>query len=55
MTAPSPPMKKKTVRRSKDDLDGKVMSSGVLAISRAKQPNPMENSKDDASEHDQGP
>ena len=55
VTAPNPPIKKKRVKRSKDDLDGSVMSSGVFAISRAKQPNPTENKIDEAREHDHGP
>ena len=48
-------MKKKSVSRSNDDLDGRAISSGVLAISSANAPKPTEKSVDEANEHDHGP
>ena len=55
MTVPKPAMKKNSVSRSNDDFEGSVISSGVLAISRAKAPKPVENRIEDANEHDHGP
>lgn len=48
-------MKKKNVRLWKEVVDGCVISSGVLAISSEKNPNPNENKTEAASEQDQGP
>jgi hypothetical protein len=53
--APSPVRKKHTASTLNDVLDGAMMSSGVLAISRAKIPKPVEKRKDPIKEHAQGP
>ena len=54
-TVPRPAMKKKKVRLRKEVADGCEISSGVLAISSEKNPNPNENKIEAASEQNQGP
>lgn len=54
-TVPRPAMKKKNVRLWKDVADGCEISSGVLAISSEKNPNPNENKTEATSEQNQGP
>ena len=53
--APSPVMKKHAASTLNDALDGAIMSSGVLEISKAKIPNPVEKRKEAIKEHAQGP
>jgi hypothetical protein len=53
--APNPVRKKHAASTLNDVLDGATMSSGVLAISKAKIPKPVEKRKEAIKEHAQGP
>ena len=54
-TVARPHIKKKPASLWKEDWDGAVMSSGVLAISYENRPNPVEKRQADAREQIHGP